>query len=155
MAYNIGIITAPDFATMREDPESASHYVDMTMKKIANIRNDFGTVKIHITSARKLDHALASGCYHSNLLYTVYHPFNIKPTFYQTNTEYNYRNMQFYSSGACEQKTIFNTPFHPKNIVNLWKQEFEGLDKIFYIGDDVYFSKLQNVFTHPDVEAIN
>lgn len=154
MAYNIGVVTAPDFATIQEDADKASEYVDSLMLRISGLRQDFGTVKIHITSARKLDHAIASGCYHSNLLYSVYHPFVIKPTFYQTNTEYNYKNMQYYASGACEQFLVFNSPFHPKNIIELWKDKFQELDKIFYVGDPVYLNKLRNSFRHHDIEVI-
>jgi len=75
--YNIGVVTAPDFVTVQESVESKDYYANKIYDRIDNLRDEFGEVCIHLTTQRKLDVFLASGLFHANTPYEVYHPFNI------------------------------------------------------------------------------
>jgi hypothetical protein len=154
MVYNLGVITAPDFVTVQEDVEKINEIVDACLLKVKNLQLNFGTVHVHLTSSRKLDIGLASGCYHSEIAYHVYHPFKIKPTWFQTNTEANFQQMQFYSSGAIQNILINNQPFQPRQILDLWQKRFVTLDKLLYCGNSVYLEEIKNLMPNSDVEHL-
>lgn len=152
--YNIGILTAPDFVTVQESQESKDYFVNKILDKAEQLAQSFGQVCLHLTTQRKLDIALASGCYHNNISYQVYHPFQISQHFYQTEKKSNHKMMQIYSSGAAVNHFVFNTPYKPGNILKVWESCFTKLDSLYYIGDDIYFNKLQQQYPDWNLERL-
>ena len=104
---------------------------------------------------RKLDHGIASGLYHSEIPYKVYQTFALGPTFFQTQSEHNFKNYQIYSSGASEHIVAFSGKYNPHNIISVWEQYFAALDKVYFLGSNLYMNKLASTVKFTDLVKVN